>query len=341
MAGKILVTGASGFIAMQTILKLFEAGYDVRGTVRSMAKADALRDALRPHTPLADTIDIVEADLDADAGWTSAAEGCDFVQHIASPLPTRLPDDAMDLIRPARDGALRVLKAARQAGVKRVVMTSSVAAIGYGWGDKRPDLMTENHWSNANNIKDNTAYARSKTIAEKAAWDWLKTDGGDMELATINPGLVLGPVMSSDFSTSVEVVTQIMSGKLPAVPKLAFVITDVRDVALAHLRAMERPEAAGQRHIIADKTVKFTDLADWLREAFPSHAKKIPSGELPNWLVKLLSNVNPILKQVVPELGKTRAFDNTRMRTVLGVEPTDAKASAIASATDLIRLGVV
>lgn len=338
---QVLVTGASGFIAMQTIIGLLERGYRVRGTVRSLKKADSFRETLRPHSAMADMVELVEADLSSDKGWTEAAQGCDIVQHIASPIPENLPKNHDELIIPARDGTLRVLKAAKAAGVKRVVLTSSMAAIAYGWGDNRPEPLTEEHWSNSDNLQDNTAYTRSKTIAERAAWDYVNGEGQGLELTTINPGAVLGPVLSGDFSPSVQIVTQILSGKLPAMPKVAFPIADVRDVAEAHIRAMEKPEAAGKRFLIADRVLWFSEVASVLREALPDRAGSIPKSTLPNWVVKLMVPFNPALKQIIPELGKKRVISNEQLKSVLGIDPIKGEDAIKAAAKTLIEHKVV
>ncbi|WP_084399338.1 SDR family oxidoreductase [Henriciella aquimarina] len=335
----VLVTGATGFIASHLILNLLDRGYAVRGTARSERKAKRLNEVLSAYAGRAINVPIVEADLSRDAGWAKAVEGVDYVQHVASPFPANTPKRAEDLIVPARDGALRVLKAAKASGVKRVVMTSSMAAIGYGWGGNRPSPLTEAHWSDADNLKDNTAYARSKTIAEKAAWDYLNGEGHGLELAVINPVAVLGPAMSEDVSSSLQVVSQPLQGKLPAFPKLSFGIIDVRDVAEAHARAMILPEAAGERFIVGDRVMWMQEMGEVLRTAFPD--RKIPKGELPNWLVRLMANLNPPLKQILPELGKKRNFSNDKLRNVLGIMPIPSEDAIKASAESLIRLGVV
>ncbi|MFC6198081.1 SDR family oxidoreductase [Ponticaulis profundi] len=342
MTKQVLVTGATGFIAMQTILDLLEGDYRVRGTVRSLNKADTLREALRPHTPMADMLELVEADLSSDKGWDQAVEGCDAVLHLASPFPAAQPKNPDELIKPARDGALRVLRAAKAAGVKRVVMTSSMAAIAYGWGDSRPDLLTEAHWSNPDNLKDNTAYTRSKTIAERAAWDFVNSPEGEgLELATINPAAVLGPALCAEVSTSLEIVSRLIAVKMPALPNVSFGIIDVRDVSQAHIQAMETPEAAGQRFILTDRTLWFTDIADTLRTAFPDRAEKIPTRKIPNWVLKLMAVFDPALKQIVPELGRFRNASNTQLKTVLGITPRPAEEAIIASATSLLEHKVV
>ena len=335
----VLVTGATGFIASHLILKLLDAGYAVRGTARSASKAERLNEVLSNYAGKPVNIQVVAADLSKDDGWAEAVEGCAYVQHVASPFPEVQPKNDDELIRPARDGALRVLKAAKAAGVERVVMTSSMAAIGYGWGDQRPAKFDESHWSNADNISDNTAYTRSKTIAERAAWDYIDAEGKGLELAVLNPVAVLGPAMSEDVSSSLQLISQPLEGKLPAYPKLSFGIVDVRDVAEAHLRAMTSAEAAGKRFIVGDRVMWMEEVGAVLREAYPD--RKIPKGVLPNWLVRLLSFANPPLKQILPELGQERDFSNDRLKQVLGITPIPAEDAIRASADSLIRLGAV
>lgn len=342
MAGEtVLVTGATGFIASHTVLALLKKGYNVRGTARSASRGPKLNETLSAFAGEPVNIQIFEADLMSDDGWAAAVEGCTYVHHIASPIPSNLPKDANELIIPARDGALRALKASKAAGVKRVVMTSSVAAIAYGWGDARPDPLTEEHWSNPDNHTDNTVYTRSKVIAERAAWEYVNGEGKGLELATINPVAVLGPVMSGDFSTSVEIVTQLMGGKLPAVPKVGFQIVDVRDVAELHVRAMEVPEAAGERFIAADNFFWFNELGAKLADAYPDYARKIPKRQLPNGLVRLAATFNPVLKQILPELGKVRNASNEKARRILDWTPIPALEATKASADSLIKHGVI
>lgn len=336
---KVLVTGATGFIASHLILQLLDKGYEVRGTARSTEKAGRLNKILSDYAGKPVNIEIVAADLSSDEGWAEAVKGVSYVQHVASPFPTDAPKSADELIIPARDGALRVLRAAKAEGVKRVVMTSSMAAIGYGWGDKRPELLTEIHWSNSDNLSDNTAYARSKTIAEKAAWDYVNGEGAGLELSVINPVAVLGPAMSKDVSSSLQLVSQPLEGKLPAFPKLSFGVIDVRDVARAHIEAMLRPEANGERFICAGDILWMDEMGEVLRKAFPD--RKIPKGTLPNWLVRLFAQLNPPLKQVLPELGKKRAYSNEKLKTVLGINPIPADEAVIASAKSLIKVGAV
>lgn len=334
---KVLVTGATGFIAGHVIHQLVEAGHDVTGTARSASKANALNKTLSAYAGKPIRVDIRAADLSSDEGWMEACQGMDFVQHIASPIPTNLPKDHDELITPARDGALRVLKAAKAAGVKRVVMTSSMAAVAYGWGDKRPKLLTEEHWSNSGNLADNTAYTRSKTIAERAAWEYVNGEGKGLELTTINPAAVLGPVMSGDFSASVEILTQLLSGKLPGTPRVGFGIVDVRDVASAHVLAMTNPAAAGERFLVCDRFMWFSEVANTLRGQVPAaYEKKLPKGELPGWVLKLMANINPAVKQVIPELNRERNVSNEKAKRILGWQPRTAEEAIISGAKSLI-----
>ena len=338
---KVLVTGATGFIAGHVILQLLEAGHEVRGTARSASSAARLNETLSKYAGRPIAIDLVAANLERDDGWAEAVAGMDFVQHVASPFPSGVPKDPNDLIRPATDGALRVLKASRAAGVKRVVMTSSMAAIAYGWGENRPAVLTEEHWSNPDNLKDNTAYTRSKTIAERAAWDYINGEGKGLELAVINPAAVLGPVMSGDLSASLELLTMPLSGKIPAVPRIGFGIVDVRDVAAAQVAAMTVPGAAGERFLVSQPFMWFSDVADVLRDAFPAYAKKLPKGTMPDFMLKIVAVFNPALKQVIPELGRQRQISNEKARTILGWTPRTANEAIIDGAQSLIDAGVV
>lgn len=334
---KVLVTGATGFIASHVILSLIDKGYEVRGTARSSSKAAKLNATLSAYAGKPVEVELVSADLTKDEGWAEAMEGVTYVQHVASPFPNKAPKTADELIIPAKEGALRVLKAASESGVKRTVMTSSLAAISYGFGDDRPAEFNETHWSNPDNLKNNTAYTRSKTIAERAAWDFAKST--EMELSVINPVAVLGPAMSSDVSTSLELITQPMQNKVPAFPKISFGIVDVRDVAKAHIEAMERPEAAGERFIVGDEVLGFSEIGTILRDAYPD--RKLPKGDLPNWIVRMMVPLNPALKQVVPELGRRREYSNQKARDMLSIDFIPAKDAIIASAQSLIDLGEV
>ena len=336
----VLVTGASGFLAQHLILQLLASGHSVRGTLRSMKRADEVRSVLAKFDPRAKDIAFVEADLSTDAGWDDAVLNCDFVQHVASPFPATHPKDEMELIRPARDGALRVLKAAKAAGVKRVVMTSSMAAIAYGHGDDRAEVSDETMWSNPDG-PDNTPYTKSKTIAERAAWDYVNGEGKGLELVTINPTGIMGPALSPDVSTSLEIPIRLLNGKTPGLPRLGFSFVDVRDVAECHVKAMEIPEAAGERFLATEGFLWFSEAAAILRKAFPAYDKKIPKRNLPDWVLKMMAKFQPVYQQTVTELGRTRKASNAKASRVLGVKFRTAEEALIASASSLIDLKVV
>ncbi|MEM9071729.1 MAG: aldehyde reductase [Myxococcota bacterium] len=338
---QVLVTGASGFIAQHVVVQLLAAGHQVRGTVRSAAKGEALKEALNVHEPRASELEIVEADLTRDEGWAEAVRGCDYVQHVASPILAKLPKDHNEMIGPARDGALRVLKAAAEAGVKRTVMTSSTAAVVYGWGDQLPPMMNEEHWSNPDDLKDNTAYTRSKTIAERAAWDFVKSTETKMELAVMNPSAVLGPALSSSVSVSLEIVGFPLKGKLPAVPDVGFAIVDVRDVAAAHVLAMEHDRAAGERFLVGHEFLTFLDVVKILREEFPNYHGKLSTRRMPSWLLRVFAMFSSELKQTVPELGKKRLTSNEKAETFLGWKARPAREAVVTAAQSLIDFDLV
>src|SRR3954463_11649582 len=331
----VLVTGGSGFIGAHCIRRLHEDGYRVRTTVRSLGREAEVR-KLAGDGPL----EVVAAALEADAGGPEAVAGCEYVLHVASPFPLGQPKHEDELIVPARDGALRVLRAARDAGVKRVVLTSSFAAIGYGHG--HPDTVyDETSWTDVDG-PGVSAYAKSKTIAERAAWDFVNGDGGSPELAVVNPVAVLRPLLGPDASTSIELVKRLIEGGMPGTPKVAYGVVDVRDVADLHVRAMTAPEAAGERFLAIGEDFRWiSEMGQWLREALPDRAKKIPKRELPNVLVRLASRFDGSLRQLTPELGVRKRATNEKARRVLGWEPRGDREAAIATAESLLALGLV
>lgn len=338
----VLVTGASGFIAMHCVLQLLEAGYRVRGTVRSREKDEELRAALSSHVELGDRFDTVEADLTVDAGWSDAVAGCRYVLHVASPLPAKPPKDENELILPAREGTLRVLRASADAGVERVVLTSSVAAVLYGRDRSR--TFGESEWSNVESSAIG-AYEKSKTLAERAAWEFMdqlepRADGTRMELAVVNPGLVLGPILSADYGTSGEVVKKLMDRDFPAIPNLNWAVVDVRDVAAAHLAAMTVDGAAGHRHILALGNRSMRELAEVLAAHVNPKGYRVPTGKLPSFLLKIISWFDPAVRLVLNDLDTRQDVDNTRMREVLGIEPRSLDEMTVSMADSLIGYGV-
>src|SRR3954471_7147368 len=333
---RVLVTGGSGFIGAHCIKRLHQDGHAVRTTVRSLSRERDVRDLVGD----AGALDIVAADLTADAGWAQAVAGCDYVLHVASPFPLGQPKHEDELIVPARDGALRVLRAAREAGVRRVVLTSSFAAIGYGHG--HPDTVyDETSWTDVDG-PGVSAYAKSKTVAERAAWDFVNDGGGPLELAVVNPVAVLGPLLGPDASTSIELVKRLVDGSMPGTPKVAYGLVDVRDVADLPVRAMKAPEAAGERFLAIGEDFRWiSEIGAWLREALPERAKKIPRRELPSPLVRLASIFDGSLRQLTPELGVRKHATNDKARRVLGWSPRTDREAAVATAESLLALGLV
>ena len=342
MSGElVLVTGGSGFIATHCMLQLLAAGYRVRTTVRSLAREAEVRATLKAAgADAGDRLAFFAADLMADAGWAEAAVGCDFVLHVASPFPVNVPRHEDELIVPAREGALRVLRAARGAGVKRVVQTSSFAAIGYG----HPEVVrpfTEHDWT-APEGGGVTAYAKSKTLAERAAWDFMAREGGDMELAVVNPVGVFGPALGADFSTSIEIIKRMMDGALPALPRITFGVVDVRDVADLHLRAMTDPAAAGERFLaVAGEFVSMRDIGLILKSRMGSAGRRVPTRELPDWLLRIVALFDKSVGQIVPELGKRKTATNEKARRVLGWSPRSTEDAIVATAESLVLLGLL
>jgi nucleoside-diphosphate-sugar epimerase len=335
---KVLVTGGSGFIASHCILQLLQAGYEVRTTVRNLNREEEVRDMLRAGgVEAGNRLTFVTADLEKDAGWNVAVAGCEFVHHVASPFPASPPKHEDDLIIPAREGALRVLRASRDAGVKRVVLTSSYAAIGYG-RDPAGRPFDERDWSDPDS--EIGAYAKSKTLAERAAWEFIAREGGGLELAVVNPVGVFGPVLAKDYSTSILIVRRMLDGALPGLPKIWFGAVDVRDVADMHLRAMKLPAAAGERFLaVAGEFLAFREIAAILKENLGAAASKVPTRELPNWAVRLASLADPAVKLILPELGKKKTGSNHKARTVLGWNPRTREAAIVATAESLLKLG--
>jgi len=337
----VLVTGGSGFIGAHCILQLLEKGYRVRTTVRSLRREPDVRAMLKlGGAEPGDALTFAEADLTSDAGWAEAVEGCAYVHHVASPFPPAAPKHEDELIIPAREGALRVLRAARDAGVKRVVLTSSFAAIGYGHGSYAGRPYTEEDWSNPDG--DMSAYAKSKTLAERTAWDFIAQEGDGLELSVVNPVAVLGPVLAKDYSTSIQMVQRLMDGSVPGCPRLYFGIVDVRDVADLHMRAMTDPAAKGERFLaIAGEFMSMLDIARVLRTGLGEVAARVPTRELPDWLVRFFGLFDPTIAAITPELGKVKHASGEKARRLLGWSPRSNEDAVIATAESLLRLGLV
>ena len=337
----VLVTGGSGFIASHTILQLLAAGYKVRTTVRNLSREGEVLVMLRNGgAEPGEQLSFVAAELMTDAGWPAAVSGCEYVLHIASPFPSQVPKDENELIVPARDGALRMLRASRDAGVKRVVLTSSFAAIGYGHTE-RAEPFTEKDWTNPDGA-DVMPYTKSKTLAERAAWDFIEREGAGLELAVVNPVGVFGPVLGPDYATSIMLVERMLNGALPGVPNMCFGVVDVRDVADLHLRAMADPRAKGERFLaVAGDFMWLIEIARTLKERMGERARRVPTRQLPDWLVRLARFKDESVKQIIPELGKWKNATSEKAQKVLGWSPRSREESVVATAESLVKLGLV
>jgi nucleoside-diphosphate-sugar epimerase len=337
----VLVTGGSGFIGTHCIDQLLRSGYRVRATLRSFKRESDVRAMLeKAESGRPEALSFCEADLTSDAGWNEAAQGCDYVLHVASPFPAGTPKHEDDLIVPAREGTLRVLRAARDAGVKRVVVTSSFAAIGYGHEQQNASF-DETSWTNVS-TPGVTAYAKSKTLAERAAWDFIAREGKDLELSVVNPVGVFGPVFGPDYATSILLIQRFLEGAVPACPKFSFGTVDVRDVADLHIRAMTNPVAKGERFLaVAGKSISVLDAAKILKKHLGESASKLPTTELPDWVIRILALFVPDMRMIVPELGKTKNVSNEKAKRMLGWSPRSNEECIIATADSLKNLGIL
>jgi nucleoside-diphosphate-sugar epimerase len=336
-----LVTGGSGFIGSHSILQLLAAGHEVRTTVRNLAREGDVRALLRKGgAEPGNRLSFFAADLTSDAGWPEAVSGCDYVLHVASPFPANIPEDEDELIRPAREGALRLLRAARDARVKRVVLTSSFAAIGYGHPAQTAPF-DETSWTDVSGA-DVRPYVKSKTLAERAAWDFISSEGRGLELSVVNPVGVFGPVLGADYSTSILIVQRMLDGALPGCPRLLFGVVDVRDVVDLHLRAMTHPAAKGERFLaVAGDFMSLLDIAKVLKARMGNWGKRVPTRELPNWLVRLAALRDPMVRQIVPELGKRKNATAEKAKRLLGWSPRSNADAVVATGESLVQLGLL
>jgi dihydroflavonol-4-reductase len=342
MAGElVLVTGGSGFIGAHCIVQLLQQGYKVRTTVRSLSREGEVRAMVREGgVEAGDNLSFVAADLTKDDGWPEAVAGCAYVLHVASPFPPAIPQHEDDLIIPARDGALRVLKVARDAGVKRVVLTSSFAAIGYGQKPQRKPYNEEN-WTDPNG-DDVRAYVKSKTIAEKAAWDFIANQGGALELSVVNPVGVFGPVLGPDYSTSILLVQRLMDGAMPGLPRLYFGAVDVRDVAAMHIECMTNPAAKSERFLaVAGDFLSVKEIAQILKRRLGAAARRVPTFQIPDFMVRMAAKRDLAVAQILPELGKHKNGTNEKARRLLGWTPRSNEDCIVATAESLIKLGLL
>ncbi len=331
--GPVLVTGGSGYIAGYVIRQLVAEGWQVHSTLRSLAREKPVRALLAVD----DTkLRFFAADLQADAGWADAVAGCRHVLHLASPLPAGIPRQADELIVPARDGALRVLRAAQAAGVQRFVMTSSVAAVAYGRG-RGVHHFTEADWT-PDDYPGATPYIRSKAIAERAARAWVAREGGGLEFCSINPSVVLGPVWSRDYSASVVIVKKLLDGSLRACPDIGFGVVDVRDVADLHLRALMAPGMAGERFIASGRFMKLREMAALLRRELGADASRVTTRQVPDFAVRLAALFNPLARAAAGELGAERHQSAEHAKQALGWQTRPVEQSIVDAARSLLAL---
>ncbi|COI40557.1 SDR family oxidoreductase [Weissella confusa] len=337
----VLVTGGSGYIAVNIILQLLEKGYAVRATLRNMTRQNEVKTMLR-NGGLSNFSDLtfVRTDLSSDEGWTAAMKNVTYVMHVASPTPATTMQTKDEIIQPAVDGVLRVYRAAKLAGVKRIVLTSAFGAVGMGTTKSGP--YTEEDWTDITNTEH--PYQISKTAAERAAWQFIAEHGGDMEMTAINPVGVMGPILGKDFSHSNQTVRQMLSGEMRRVPKLSSGYVDVRDVATLHILAMENPAANGERFLATTgETLSMAEVAGILKKHFGVRANKVSTKEIPNWLLRLIAHLSSSsqLKMVATLLGKNMATTNRKAATLLGWHPRAAETAIVATAQGLIEQQIV
>lgn len=336
----VLVTGGSGFIGAHCLVHLLKAGHEVRTTVRSLKREGDVRDMVKEGGAADDRLSLLAADLLDNSGWAEAVSGCDYVLHVASPLPFDQPKHEDDLIVPAREGTLRVLRASRDAGVKRVVVTSSFGAVGYGHA-QRATPFDETCWSHID-FKGAGAYIKSKTLAERAAWDFVAKEGRGMSLSVVNPTAVFGPVLHKDFAGSIGLVQRMLEGRMPGVPKLYFGVVDVRDVADLHVRAMTDPAAAGERFIaVSGAFLSLREVATLMKEGLGETARRVRTFELPNWMVRLAALRDASVRTFVPELGKKKNATADKAKRLLGWSPRPPKETLVATGQSLVKLGLL
>jgi dihydroflavonol-4-reductase len=337
----VLVTGGTGFVGIHCIVQLLQQGYTVKTTIRTLKnKEKVTRMLINNGITVFDKLSFIEADLTSDINWDKAVAGCTYVLHVASPIGIPNPKSDDDFIKPAVDGTLRVLKAAKNAGVKRVVLTSSFGAVGYTYTNAHKPI-TEENWTDLND-KTLSGYLRSKTLAEMAAWDFIKGEGKGLELTVINPAGIFGPTPGPDLSGGLQIICRLLDGAIKATPNISFGIVDVRDVADLHLRAMVNPKANGERFLaLADEVLKFHDIAILLRNKLGDRAKNVTTKVMPDWLMRVLALFKPSFKDIVAQLGRNKNASNEKAKKLLGWTPRSHEEAILASAESLFRFGLI
>lgn len=330
----VVVTGITGFLGSHIAIQLLNQGFNVRGTLRSLERAKQTKQIILNNAKGREAqLSFFECELLSDAGWQEVMSGSHYLIHTASPFLAYVPKNENELIKPAVEGTLRVLKIAHENNLQHVVLTSSIAAVLYGAETERP---TELDWTDPDN-KRVTPYYKSKTLAEKAAWQYAKES--DLSLSVINPGLILGPVLEEDYGTSAELIVKLMDKSFPGLPHIGFSVVDVRDVAAAHIAAMLNPNSNGERFIVAGKFMWISEIAEVLSKQYPQY--KIPKRALPNWLVKTMSFIDPAVKTIVKDLSFQHKLSDKKAKQQLNWSPRSEQETIIATADSLINQKVI
>ena len=340
MTDKVLLTGISGWIAKHTAIELLNKDYEVLGTVRNKDLIDQTKETIKKHAPI-EKLSFIELDLLKDDGWDEAAKGCKYIFHIASPFPMKVSRDREFLLPVAVDGTLRVLNAGINAGVEQIIKTSSIVAMFRKPNRSNPYTFGENDWTDENWIEGVNDYFLSKTKAEKAAWELMESKGLKSKLTTINPGGVFGDALDKKGGTSIEYVRQFLKGKFPGAPKFAVLISDVKDVAKAHVACIGNNKVGGRRLIVGKEVKKLVELSQLMAEAMPEYAKKLPKKELPNFMVKLISYIDSSAKMMIPDLGILMQTDTSYAEELLGFKFKPAKDCITENAKSVVQLGLV
>ena len=340
MINKVLLTGISGWIAKHTAIELLNAGYEVLGTIRNKNLVDQTKQTISKYAST-EKLSFVELDLLKDDGWNEAAKGCRYIFHIASPFPMKVSSNRENLLPVAVDGTLRVLNAGLNAGVELIIKTSSIVAMFRKPNRTNPYTFGENDWSDENWIEGVSDYFLSKTKAEKAAWRLMESKGLKNKLTTINPGGVFGDALDKKGGTSIEYIRQFMKGKFPGAPKFAVLISDVKDIAKAHVACIGNNKVGGRRLIVGKDVKRLVELSQLIAEAMPEYKKKLPTKELPNLVVKLISYIDSSAKTMIPDLGIMMQTDTSYAEEILGFKFKPAKGCISENAKSVVRLGLV